>query len=194
MSKGVRIGLRNLHYKILKTEDETGVTYEEAVKIPGLISGTLTPQSAEGELYTDDVLSEYYAGITAFDITLGVKDIPIEDRATLLGYPISADGRMRVTANAEAPFVAVSFEAERTDGSYQYVQVHKVRFAPIEESFETKGGTITYQTVSVTGKSLPLDNYDAFYDTLIADKEDSTIADTWHNATDLEDITVTAGP
>ena len=105
---GVRIGLRNLHYKLLTVEDGT-VTYGAPTKISGLISGALTPQTTEGELYADDTLSEFHSSISAFDVTIGVKDIPLEDRAKLLGYPISEDGRMRVTSNANAPLVAISF-------------------------------------------------------------------------------------
>ena len=186
---GVRIGLRNLHYKLLTVGVGGAVTYGAPTKIKGLISGTLTPQTTEGELYADDELSEFHSSISAFDVTIGVKDIPLEDRAKLLGYPISEDGRMRVTSNAVAPLVAISFEAERTDGKYQYVQVHKVRFAPVEESYETKGGSIVYQTVSITGKALPLDGHDAFYDTIIKESEDPLVGEAWHNSTTLPDLT-----
>lgn len=36
MSKGVLIGVRNLHYAVLKTDDSTGVTYETPVSIAGV--------------------------------------------------------------------------------------------------------------------------------------------------------------
>lgn len=185
---GVRIGLKNLHYKLLTFGLEGVPEYGEAVKIPGLIDATLSPQVSEGELYADDTLSEFHASITSFDITLGTKDIPLKDRAALLGYPIGTDGRLRVTSNAKAPLVAITFEAERTDGKYQYLQVHKVRFSPIEESFETKGSSISYQTASIKGKSLALEGHDAYYDTIIKDEADGAVGTAWHSSKSISEI------
>ena len=36
MGKGVLIGVRNLHYAIMKTDDKTGATYETPVKVAGV--------------------------------------------------------------------------------------------------------------------------------------------------------------
>lgn len=184
--KTTRIGLRNFYYKLLKTDDENGVTYETPVRIHGLREASLTPQTAEADLYADDGLYEYSATVTGFDITIGLADIPYEDRAKLLGYPIDENGRLTVTGNAIAPWVGITFEAERSDGSYDFLQVHKVRFAPIEESFETKGDSVNYQTPSINGKSAKTTAFDSYYDIIRSNETNKSVIDTWHTSTKLE--------
>lgn len=183
--KSTRIGVKNFYFKPVKKDDETGVTYGEPVRIHGLREVSLTPQTAEGELYADDGLYEYSATVTGFDITVGLADIPYDIRAQLLGYPIDKDGVMTVTSSASAPWVGVTFEAERSNGSYDFIQVHKVRFAPMEESFETKGDSINYQTPSITGKSSKTVAFDSFYDVVRSNDQNKARTDAWHQSTEL---------
>ncbi len=189
MEKGlVRIGVRNFHFKELLTDDEDGATYGEPVRIEGLMSVGLSPQVTEGDLYADDILSEYNSAVTAFDITVGTKAFTEKQRAKLLGYPIDSNGKMRVTSNAIAPYFGVTFEAERSDGSYEFVQVHKVRFSPLEESWETKGSSISYQTPSISGKSMALLFNNAFYDMIGGTAENASVTSKWHESKSVEPI------
>lgn len=184
--KSTRIGVRNFYYKPIIKDDETGVTYGEPKRIYGLREVTLTPQTAEGDLYADDGLYEYTASVTGFDITIGLADIPFEDRSEMLGYPIDEDGVLTVTSNSMAPWFGVTFEAERSNGSYDYLQVHKVRFAPMEESFETKSDSVNFQTPSITGKSAKTEAFDSFYDVVRSNEKNKKRIEKWHESTEIK--------
>ena len=150
-----RIGVSDLHVAELLTDPETGVaTYDEPVRLAKVINIGITKTVAEGELYADDSLDEYNAEMTAQEISINPKDISNEHEALLLGKELDNNGGVVDGADDAAPFFAVMFRSKKSDGTYQYRVLYKVRFRPYDETFDTKSNNITYQTPTITGRAL----------------------------------------
>ena len=172
-----RIGVKDLHVHELLEETETSASYGEAQRIVDLIEVSITPQVNSAELYADDHLANSISVLSSFDITIGVADLEPEIQAKLLGQEVDEDGGVYTSSKMNPPSFAVSFRAERSDGTYEYRQMFKVKFAPTDETYNTKGDTPEFQTESITGVSMPL-MHNGQFNYKIVDKDD-TIGDEW---------------
>lgn len=149
-----RIGVSDLHVAKLLTDVADGTaTYEEPVRLAKLINIGITKTIAEAELFADDGLDEYVAEMTAQEISINPKDISIEHEALLLGKEVDGRGGISDSFNDNAPLFAVMFRSRKSDGTYQYRVLYKVRFRPFDETFDTKANNITFQTPTITGRS-----------------------------------------
>lgn len=161
-----RIGVSDLHVAILDTETDVkdgSITYEAPVRLAKLINIGITKTVGEAELYADDGLDEYYASQTAQEISINPKDISPEHEALLLGKHLDTDGGVVTGSNDNAPYCAVMFRSKKSDGSYQYRVMYKVKFRPFDETFDTQSNNITFQTPTITGRSMAR-NTDGLFD------------------------------
>jgi len=150
-----QIGVKKLVAFPLTTDTETETAYGAAVRLAPLIKIELTPNTVEGSLYGDDDVVYSNFGMTGYNITIDTADLSPEHLALLLGHKKdSADG-ITINSNDEGQAVGLAFESKRADGNTQFVVLYKVKFSPSNESYETKGENITYQTPQLTGKVLP---------------------------------------
>ena len=87
-------------------------------------------------------------------ITIGlIKHIAVLDlilQSEILGHKLDDNGVL-VKSDADKPgYYAVGFKSEKSDHTYRYVWLYKVRAKPITENFGTKeGSTINRQTQEV---------------------------------------------
>lgn len=174
-----RIGVKDLHVHKITEETDTEVTYEESKRIANLIEVGITPQVNNATLYADDQLAESVSVLSRYDITIGVSDISPEDQGMLLGQEVDSGGKVYASSRLNPPAFAISFRAERSDGSYEYRQMFKVKFAPTDETYNTKGETIDFQTESITGVSMPLKHNGNFNTRVIGTEENKTVTDAW---------------
>lgn len=185
-----RIGLKDLHVHKIIEETDTGVVYGEAKRIANLIEASITPQVNDAQLYADDQLAESVSVLSRYDLTIGVADITPETQAELLGQDIDEDGVVFASSRLNPPSFAVSFRAERSDGSYEYRQMFKVKFAPTDETYNTKGETIDFQTESITGVSMPLKHNGQFNARVIGTDTNKEVTDTWFDEVQTDGATV----
>ena len=90
---GVQVGLRDLHYIKLKTDDEkTGVEYDYGTggtdkpkKIAGAISARISPSSNTATLYADDGPDEVASSLDEITVELNVKDLSLDVRPICWG-------------------------------------------------------------------------------------------------------------
>ena len=113
------INVRNLNIFPLTTDSKEATVYGEGEYLAETISLNLTPQLAEGELYADGIQTDSHSAITAFDIALNVRGLDPKQQATLLNYETDANGGVLVTGNPQPKYFGVTFEAERSDGSWE---------------------------------------------------------------------------
>jgi phi13 family phage major tail protein len=143
------LGLKDLYYAVITMTD--GVeTYGTPKKMAEAMTAGLTVNVAEAQLYADDALSESVKEFTSGELTLGIKELAPEVVAELLGQKVD-ENKVVWAGDDEAPFVAVGFCAKKTGGKYKYVWLQRVQFAVPEESYETKGESINFQTPKIKG-------------------------------------------
>jgi phi13 family phage major tail protein len=147
---GVRVGLRDLHYALLTKDDETGVTYQDPVKIAGAINAKISPKSNTETLYADDGPAETATSLGEIEVELEVKDLPLSVQAALLGHTVS-NGVMIKNAGDTAPYVAMGFRSKKSNGKYRYVWLYKGKFELPEEEFATQEDKPKFQTPKIKG-------------------------------------------
>lgn len=152
MAKGVAIGLSNVVYALL-TKDEAGTpkaTYETPVRIPGAISATVNPNTSEETLFADDGPYESAVTLGAISLELNVADLDLETQAKLFGHTYENGILIRKGADAP-PWVAIGFKSLKSNGKYRYTWLAKGKFTLSEQSIETRGDSVTFQTPTANG-------------------------------------------
>lgn len=151
MSKGVLIGVRNLHYAVLKTDDSTGVTYETPVSIAGVKTIDVKPSSGVNTLYGDDAPFDIASYLGDIEVTIETAQVSVKDLGTLLGHTVEK-GVMEYKSTDEAPYVAILFESVKSNTKKRYVKLLKGKFAEPEDNFQgrTVPSTGIRQSSSVT--------------------------------------------
>lgn len=192
---GVPIGLKDLYYALLTSDDDSGAVYESPKKISQAISVTVTPTVNPATLYADDGASETASSLGETNVALNTKDIPKAVQADLLGHTVNSDGVLIRSAEDNAPYVAVGFRSVKTNGSYRYVWLYKGKFQPQTQNYQTGGGTPAFQTPTINGVFVKRD-YDSQWqvevdadDTLVTDQ---TVITNWFTAVYEETATTTA--
>lgn len=187
MPRGVRIGLRDVYYAILGQDDvEHGVVYEDPERIIGAVTANINPNASTETLFADDGPMEVASTLGDIELELVMADLPLPIQAVLLGHDFNpADGRLIRKSEDTPPWVALGFRALKSNGNYRYVWLLKGKFVVPEESHETRGDTVEFQTPTINGAFTRRD-YDDKYQ-IIGDQDEANFdpAD-WYTRTTLE--------
>jgi phi13 family phage major tail protein len=149
MAKGIRIGMDKIHYAIMTDEEQE--TYDTPKPIPGAITGTVSPSTNTETLYADDQAWETASALGEIEVELNVADLPREVLADLLGATVDANGVLVQSKSDVAPYVAIGFRSQKSNGKYRYFWLYKGKFQPNEEEFQTKEDSPSFQTPTITG-------------------------------------------
>lgn len=135
-------------------------TYSAGKVIGKAIQANLTITRNDNPLYADDTIAEDDNGITGMSLELGLDDITEEVQVYMLGTVKETTGTTAsvdtyLDSDASAPPVGVGYIRVRRKGgvtSYQGVWIYKATFGYTDESAQTKGESIEWQTPTVTGR------------------------------------------
>lgn len=147
--KGIPIGMDKIHYAIMT--DETTETYATPKPIPGAITGTVSPSTNTETLYADDQALETASSLGEIKLELNVADLPQDILKDLLGATVDANGVMVQSSTDVAPYVALGFRSQKSNGKYRYYWLFKGKFQPDKEEYQTKEDKPSFQTPTVTG-------------------------------------------
>ena len=153
------IGLSDLHYALLTKDDDTGVTYETPVHIPGLIEATINTNANIQTQFADDGPMDVFGQIGEVELSLTVTDLPLATQAILLGHELGTDGTIIHKSTDTAPNLAIGFKAQKRNGKYRYWWLLKGIMAEPSATRRTKESTVNFQTATITGKFVAR-NYD----------------------------------
>lgn len=172
--RGVRIGLRDVHYAILTSDDDDGAAYEAPVKIPGAISANINPNPSTETLFADDGPMEVASTLGEIGLELNMASISTTVQAALLGHTI-VNGKLIKKADDVAPWVALGFRSLKSNGNYKYVWLTKGKFAPSPEDHTTKGDAVEFQTPTINGSFVKRE-FDDIYE-IIGDEDDAAFTE-----------------
>ena len=146
------IGLKNLYYAAITKDDNTGTTYDTPKKLGHAVSVDTQPTVQKGTLYGDDMAVATAIGLGEVAFTLETTEISPEDQAILLGATYdSVKSEVTSKSTDVAPYVGIAFESEKHDGGIRCVKLLKGRFAPSQETINTKGENIEFQVPKIEG-------------------------------------------
>lgn len=156
------IGMRHVVAATIATETPgAALTYNAGMVVGKAIQGNLTWDRNDNPLYADDAIAENDNGATGGSIELVTDDLLDTVRAYLLGdEAVSVGTGTSATTEYEsteepAPYVGFGYMRVRVKNgvtSYQAVWYHKAQFGEATENAQTKGQTIEWQTPTLTGR------------------------------------------
>ena len=145
------IGLKNVVIAPLTADTEAECTYGTVQAVAGAIEASVTPENADPDVqYADDVEFDVLYPDPELSFSLKLADLPLTIQEMLLNNTIDDNGVL-IRASGDKPgYFAVGFQSEKSDKTYRYVWLYKVRAKPVTENYATKEGTtITRQTGEV---------------------------------------------
>lgn len=156
------IGLDKLYYATITEGPSSGAgTYAAPKQLAKAISAELSVEVAEAILYADDGPSEIVKEFKSGTLTLGVDDLGAEAAAALTGATLDANGVLISSSEDGGTPVAIGFRAARSNGTFQYFWLYRVKFALPSTTLATKADSITFSTPSIEGTILRRNKPDA---------------------------------
>lgn len=155
-----RIGCDSLVYALMKTEDTTksAPVYDTPKAAPGVISVNINPNSSQETLFADDGPMETATTLGKIDVEINKAELTTENKADLLGHEVDTNGGVVYSDSDVPPWVAVGFRTLKSNGKYRYVWLYKGKFTDPEDNNETKGDSINFQTDTIKGQFVKLNN------------------------------------
>lgn len=151
-------GCRMLH--IAKQIDTQGViTFETPIRIPGLESVEYTYGYAEAQAYSDNQMDTNKRKPSFADLAIVLRELSNQHEALIMGKTYTGGKKITSTSDV-APRFAVLWEQTNSDGTSTFIGYYNVTLSKDGGTNTTIGESITYDTVSVTGKAIPLSNGD----------------------------------
>ena len=146
-----QIGLKHLHYAVMTIDAATGAeSYGTPKKIGEAVSVDINPTTQTANLYGDDMAVATDIALQEISVTIETTYVPLEDQAALLGHTYT-NGQLTAKMSDSAPYVALLFESQKHDGGIRCVKLLKGKFAPSQETINTKGEQLDYQVPQLTG-------------------------------------------
>lgn len=155
-----RIGCDNLVYALMTTEDTatSAPVYGEVKSAPGVISVNINPNASQETLFADDGPMETATTLGKIDVAINKAELTAENKADLLGHTIDDKGGVVYGDSDVSPWVAIGFRTLKSNGNYRYVWLYKGKFTDPEDNNETKGDSINFQTDTINGQFVKLNN------------------------------------
>ena len=148
------IGLDKLFYAPI-TEDENGEeTYGSPVMLAKAMTAELSVELNEATLYTDDGAAEIVKEFKSGTLSLGVDDIGVTSAEALTGAKVDSNGVLISAGENDAAPVAVGFRAKKSNGTYRYFWLYRVKFGIPGTNLATKGDSITFSAPTIEGTIL----------------------------------------
>lgn len=149
-----RIGMKYPVWAPLEKENSGALpTYGSGIVIGAAISGTVTINRNNTELYADDALRESDNGATGGTINLEVDDVADEVLATIAGATRNEDGSIDMTGDP-SPYGGYGYIEERSINNvkgYSAIWFFKVTLGQSTINAQTRGQNTSYATTALDG-------------------------------------------
>lgn len=125
------------------------------IELAGLVEANLTLNTASGELYADNIRWEHDEQFVSGSLASEIADLGLDKQATLFGHTYTANTKkLEKNANDSAPYGVLGFvrtlSVRGVGKVYQAVVFNRAKAAEGDDSVQTKGSSIEYQTNPVT--------------------------------------------
>ncbi|MCI5872147.1 MAG: chitobiase/beta-hexosaminidase C-terminal domain-containing protein [Clostridiales bacterium] len=137
--------------------------YKSGFKCGKAVSTAVTPNYNEASCYGDNIQAEDVKEFKNASVALGVTTLPVVAKKVVFGHSVSEAQEEVSNSNDSANYVGYGFiTAEMNDGvkTYGACVLLKVLFQEGEDSYETKGDSITFKTPTLSGTATTYENGD----------------------------------
>ena len=148
------VGICKCHYAVLTvTPQESGndlISYGTPIKIPDLEEISITETYAEGKNYADNICNIAVKIVNNADISMTFSN-------ELAGKTYN-NGQMESNVEDTQKSVAILFQKTFDDGSYENIVYYNCKLSRDDNGGSTKGESISFQGVTISGTAIPLSN------------------------------------
>lgn len=149
--KAMRIGCDNVVWAKVEKDDGVTLTYGTVMALPGLMSLSINPNTETSTAFYDNGPAETASTLGSIEVKLTKSSLGPKESATLLGHAMDDKGMVIYGSNDTPPTGALGFRTLKSDGTYQYCWLLKGVFSDPEETTETKGDSINFQSSELKG-------------------------------------------
>lgn len=194
-----RIGLSDLYYAIVASDDANATTYDTPVRMMDAVSAAVQPKTNMEVFYGDDGANDTATAIGEITVDFEVGLIPTEVSAALLGSSIGTDGTLLQKSTDVAPYVALGFRSIKANGKYRYKWLYKGKFQWLNETYKTMDGKPEGETEKLSGTFVRRQSDDSMQITADEDDPAFTGGANWFSQVqeqnpDITPLTVTVNP
>lgn len=148
------IGLSRL--TLFELEDQVQATYGSALPVPWVVGVEVSKTISEYSAYADNVAEISGSKEIGAEISIEVSsDMPPKLESAIVGKKY-LNGALIATVDDIKKQYGVAWETLMSDGNIRRYFYFNCSFSKDEQSNETVSDSITTQTYSLTGKSIPL--------------------------------------
>lgn len=152
------VGVEKLYYALLTGDDETALTYETPVYLPGVKEISVNPALTTEKLYAENKLWEQESALDEIAVGINLADLSNAENSILLGQTVASEGGVFANEGDDPPYVALLYRATKSNKQARYQVLYKGKFSLPEEGAKTKEGRTEFQTPQMTGVFQPTIN------------------------------------
>ncbi|KAI3350149.1 major tail protein [Clostridium botulinum] len=147
-------GCRFLH---LAKRTTTGglIAFETPIPLEGLEDISLTNNYAEGSAFSDNVQDTNIKKPSFIDIAITLRELSNELEAFIMGKKY-VNGKKVTCVTDSAPSLALLYQQTNSDGTYTNRVLYNCTLARDEVSNTTTTDSISFDSVKLSGKAIPL--------------------------------------
>jgi len=133
-------------------------SYGTGKMLPKVMKFSGTPTSDTVTLYGDDSIAEEETSQGNGSLTVDLTELALADQAAMLGHKYSEEEGMVCGQDDAATYCICSSIVPGVLNKkpfFRVVTYLRVRFAPVNDDYETKGQQVSYKTPSLSGSFYP---------------------------------------
>ena len=143
------------------TETTSTVAYAKGMVMSYAIKADISIETNEGTLYADNRIVENIKEFKSGKLSLGGDHLSYEVLSLILGHKLEtmtpSGQKLTAKGDDDGKYVGVGFYATTIKDSvrkYRAIWLHKIKFGVPNESLETKGDSVKFQTPTIEGTIL----------------------------------------
>jgi phi13 family phage major tail protein len=141
MTKRSYLGVDSVYVAAVTTDDASAYAADTPAYLAPVMNISVAPKTSSKVQYADNAAWDVMNSKGETQLDVEITGLTVEQEATLLNNAFdSATARATENGNV-APYMALSFRAKKTDGTYRYYQFLKGRFSPPSEEFASESDT-----------------------------------------------------
>ena len=146
------VGVDMLHYAKITADTSAAFTTATPIKVPGVTEVGFNQNGSVASMYADNVVYDTATAPGDIDVAVACADVPPSMRADFYGESYSTDGTLS-GGDLNSPYIALAYRIMKTNNAYRYVRIFKIKCVPNEQKFQTKGGSVDFQTNGFSAKA-----------------------------------------
>lgn len=152
------VGLEKLFYAVVTQDDDKGLVYETPKYLKGVREIGVVPSVTTEKLYAENKIWEQSQAIESVDVDIDLADLTNQEKSILLGHRLAQGGGIIGGENDIAPYVALLYKANKSNGEARYQVLYKGKFELPSDDAKGKEGKTDFQTPKMKATFQPTRN------------------------------------